>query len=107
MSRYLLDPLATADTITAAAIGWDRPLESFFVQVFAGVDSDGEDNVILWTGTSPGELPTAAAAIALVQPYAAIPEDLNARLETDRLKTIATPATDLQRRMRLSIRPRK
>ena len=47
--------------------------------------------MLVWLGTIFGELPTAAAAIAVAVPYADLPETLGATLETDRLKTVATP----------------
>jgi hypothetical protein len=44
-------------------------------------DEDGE--ILLWVGTEPGELLDPEAAIALVAPYALIPDDLAARLRED------------------------
>jgi len=76
---------------TTVAIGWDRPLATFFVQVLRPHRTmKGEDETVEWQGTEPGELPTAAAAIAVAAPYADLPETLGATLETDRLKTVAT-----------------
>jgi hypothetical protein len=77
---------------TTVAIGWDRPLQSFFVQVTRPhPDERNETDMLVWLGTIFGELPTAAAAIAVAAPYAELPETLGAMLETDRLKTVATP----------------
>jgi len=39
-----------------AVVGYDRPLETFFAQVFE-TDADGEEDAFLWQGTFPGELP--------------------------------------------------
>lgn len=70
-------------------IGYDRPLATFFVQVFKPhATMDGEEETIVWEGTSPGELPTAAAAIAIARDYADLPADLGITLESDRLKTL-------------------
>lgn len=89
MSRHTFAGKAGA---TSVALGWDRPLATFFVQVFGPDPEDhGEETTILWEGTVPGELPTAAAAIGLAAPYADLPETLGATLETDRLRTVATP----------------
>ena len=71
-----------------AVVGYDRPLETFFVQVFE-TDADGEEDAFLWQGTFPGELPTPRSAIALIEPFCDVPADLAAALETDRLKTLA------------------
>lgn len=88
MSRHSFPGKAGA---TEVAIGWDRPLATFFVQVLAPhpVLAD-EETTILWQGTAIGELPTAASAIRIAQPYADLPETLGATLETDRLRTVAT-----------------
>ena len=89
MSRHSFQGKARA---TRVVLGWDRPLATFFVQVFGpDPDEDGEEMTFLWRGTAPGELPTAAAALALASPYAELPDTLAATLETDRLRTVATP----------------
>ena len=76
---------------TEVAIGWDRPLATFYVQVLAPHPTlAGEDATVLWEGTAVGELPTAACAIRIAQDYADLPETLGATLETDRLRTVAT-----------------
>ena len=87
MSRHVFTGLRTATTV---AIGWDRPLETFFVQVLAPhPELEGEDEILFWRGTDLRELPTAADAIAAARPWAMLPADLNATLETDHLKTLA------------------
>ena len=54
---------------TKVALGWDRPLDTFFVQIFRpDEDEEGEDSAFLWVGTAPGELSTAASAIAVARP---------------------------------------
>lgn len=76
---------------TSVAIGWDRPLDTFFVQVLGPhPELDGEETTFLWEGTAPGELRTAAEAIRIASAHAILPADLGATLETDRLKTVAT-----------------
>lgn len=73
------------------AIGWDRPFQSFFVQVVGPHPTMvGEEQMLVWAGTEVGELTTAAAAIAIAARYAVLPDTLGATLETDRLKTVAT-----------------
>ncbi|WP_228244187.1 hypothetical protein [Porphyrobacter sp. GA68] len=71
-----------------AVVGYDRPLETYFAQVFE-TDADGEEDAFLWQGTFPGELPTPRSAIALIEPFCDVPADLAAALETDQLKTLA------------------
>lgn len=74
---------------TTVAIGWDRPLATFFVQVSRPHPRlEGEAEIIEWQGTSDADLSTAAAAIAVAARFAELPADLGATLETDRLKTL-------------------
>ena len=87
MSRHTF----TGNAGTTVAIGWDRPLGSFFIQVIRPHPTmEGEDEMVEWQGTEPGELPTAAAAIAIGAPYADLPDTLGATLETDRMKTLGS-----------------
>ena len=89
MSRRSLVPNDAQPAGTSIAVGWDRPLQTFFAQVLR-TDDHGEDDVIIWVGTALKELITATAAVAAVAPYADIPTDLAAQLETDRLKTLGS-----------------
>ncbi|QPI75523.1 hypothetical protein [Sphingobium sp. Cam5-1] len=83
MSRYLLKPKAGTDVISVV-VGWDRPLQTFFAQVFTPTEEEPEEGeATIWLGTEPGELPTPEAAIAVVAPYAEIPEALAADLDAD------------------------
>lgn len=89
MSRHTFAGKSGATNVT---IGWDRPLATFFVQVFRpDPQQGGEDTAFIWEGTAAGELPTAASAMRLAEPYADLPPTLGATLETDRLRTVATP----------------
>lgn len=93
MSRYELVPLADHPDAGPVVVGWDRPLQTFYVQVRARGDADSdpdEEGLLVWRGTMPGELPTAAEAVALASRYAAIPAKLSETLEIDRLGTLAT-----------------
>ena len=88
MSRYDFPGKGVASSV---AIGWDRPLATFFVQVMQPHPRiEGEEATYIWKGAAPGELPTAAAAITVAAEYADLPKDLGATLETDRLKTLGT-----------------
>ena len=88
MSRYNFAGKGVASSV---AIGYDRPLSTFFVQVMQPHPRiEGEEATYIWKGSAPGELPTAADAIAVAADYADLPKDLGAKLETDRLKTLGT-----------------
>lgn len=88
----------------SVAIGWDRPLDTFYVQVSRpDPEDEGERETFVWEGTSPRELPTAAAAIAVAASHAELPADLASTLETDRLKTLGSfdgPAQAAMKRQR-------
>ncbi|WP_443478980.1 hypothetical protein ACLIMP_24770 (plasmid) [Novosphingobium aerophilum] len=94
MSRHRLAPRPECPEVLRAVVGFDRPLQTLFAQVFSHTpeaesvwddneegDEDGE--ILLWVGTEPGELLDPEAAIALVAPYALIPDDLARRLRAD------------------------
>ncbi|MGF6888030.1 hypothetical protein ABIA39_006543 [Nocardia sp. GAS34] len=66
-------------------VGWDRLTDSFFAQVFDGVDADGEDVVTLDVGANArSEITDPRQVIAMIRPYAPIPPDLEARLTGQR-----------------------
>jgi hypothetical protein len=91
MSRYDLTALPRYPKHTVR-IGWDKPLQTYFVQV---LDPDAEecnddtpaqpegDNPSIWLGCDFGEITDAAAAIEIVRPYAEIPAGLLAHLKAD------------------------
>lgn len=84
MSRYDV-PVKAGSGASSAAIGWDRPLQTFFVQICRL--EDGEEVSFLWEGTDYQALPTAANAIRLIEACCEVPADTGSRLEIDRLKT--------------------
>lgn len=88
MSRHDV-PVKAGSGASSASIGWDRPLQTFFVQVRR--IKDGEEDCFLWEGTDYRALPTASDAIRLIEPFCTIPADLGQCLEIDRLKTSARP----------------
>jgi len=81
MSRYKLNPRADRSDIDHAVVGWDRPLETFFAQVFT--KASPEEDAIVWVGTDYREIRTPEAAIAAVDQYAIVPEDIRAKLLSD------------------------
>ena len=89
MSRHVFPGHTGA---TSVAIGWDRPLQTFFVQVFRpDPDDASEEASFIWKGTEPGELRTPMMAIAAARPWSTLPDDLAHTLEVDRLKASGTP----------------
>lgn len=83
MSRYELKP-RPGNGVIRVVIGWDRPLQTFFAQVFTPTDDEPEEGeATIWLGTEPGELPTPELAIRVAEAYAEIPETLAATLAAD------------------------
>jgi len=89
MSRHHLQPKADQPHVVRAIIGWDRPLQMFFAQVFFVTEDEPEEGeALIWIGTEPGELLTPEAAIAIVEPHAIVPENLAVRLGAEMRETI-------------------
>lgn len=77
-------------------VGWDAPLETFFLQIL-NLTKDEEEELVLWLGTQPGELPTVADLESALTPHAALTPELRQRLEAE--KTESTRPSPLQRHM--------
>jgi len=86
MSRIQV-PIKPGVDATEAWCGFDRPLATYFAQVFRG-EPDCETE-LLWAGTSPGELATPTQVIELLMPYCEIPPEFAQTLEIDRMKSLA------------------
>ena len=99
MSRHDLQPKSGLTDIIKATVGWDRPLQTFFAQVFTRAEAEDEDgDATIWIGTEPGELPTPEAAIAVVAPYAVIPDGLVEQLNAEMKATIGIVDGEYQAR---------
>jgi hypothetical protein len=102
MSRY---SIGGHDPQLLVVVGFDPPLETFFVQVDDYRKDDEEDHCLCWRGTSPGELSTVAALEEVVRPYATLAEEVRAKLQQD--YDHREPPTPLQQDMiRLLQQPR-
>jgi hypothetical protein len=75
-------------------VGWDNPLETFFVQVWdersrSQLELDDEEEVYdegvlcLWAGTWQGEIPDLDSLVQLVEPHGQIPDEILERLRMD------------------------
>jgi len=70
-------------------VGWDRPMTTFFAQVWdaPGEDSHYEDgNLLLWLGTSFSEVRKVDDLTAAVEPFVTLPAELTAKLSTVKAK---------------------
>ncbi|OAH45460.1 hypothetical protein AX777_17805 [Sphingobium yanoikuyae] len=89
MSRHDLHTRDDRPDVVRATVGWDRPLQTFFAQVFFRTeDEPDEGEALIWVGTEPGEILTPEAAIAIVAPHVVIPANLAAQLDADMRATI-------------------
>jgi hypothetical protein len=94
MSRYIISGY---DAQVLVTVGFDPPLQTFFLQVDDYRKGDQEDHCVCWRGTVPGELPTVAALEEVVRPYATLEEEVRAQLQQD--YDHREPPTPLQRHM--------
>ena len=86
MSRHELEQRdkAIAEGQLEIAIGWDRPLNTYFVQVLDPTyDEEDARFEVLWRGNRFGEILSTDEAIAMITPWAIIPADLRAALIAD------------------------
>ncbi len=81
MSRHRLSALNPVHEI---AVGWDRPLCTFFAHVIdTSADESDDARTVLWIGTDTGAVPDPITAIQAVEPYAAVPAGLEQMLRAD------------------------
>ena len=88
MSRHRV-PLRDGVKAESAWIGWDRPLNTFFAQVLGPPDAEGEQEELVWAGTTFSELTRAVDAARVLEPWCEIDAGIVARLEIDRMATLA------------------
>ena len=87
MSRYIITVTGRGQSDPEAVIGYDRPLQTFFLQAFP--DEEGED-LALWLGTEyrAFETLTALRAAAVAEGYDFMPlsSEILWRLVNDRAR---------------------
>lgn len=97
MSRHTV-PLKAGIDATEAVVGWDRPLQTFYVQVLRKSEGDdGDSEELLWEGAEIGQLKTPDEALRLLEPFCDVPAGLSATLQIDRMKTLANQDGPAQR----------
>lgn len=65
-------------------VGWDRGMQTYFAQVFNGVNEYDEDVMLVDIGNRVGEITYPGGVIDAVRPYAEIPDDLGSVLAGQR-----------------------
>jgi len=89
MSRHDLQPKADQPHVVRATVGWYRPLQTFFAQVFFRTEDEPDEGVaLIWLGTEPGEMLTPEAVIDVVAPHVEVPADLAGKLDAEMRETI-------------------
>lgn len=81
MSRHTL---VGKDHNHEVVVGWDRPLESFFVQVYDKSKAGTDGELIVWKGTSYRELPDIDDVRRIAGRYAEITADTASTLYGDK-----------------------
>jgi len=67
-------------------VGWDRPLQTYFAQVWDGGKLERGD-LLLWAGAGPPPVPTVDALAELLGPFGGIPADVVAQLRNEEKKS--------------------
>jgi hypothetical protein len=83
-------------------VGYDPPLETFFVEVYTHDRATGDDHLRYWRGTHPYELASVEALVEAVAPYAVLSAEVHAQLQHDYERR--TRPTPLQQAMRARMR---
>lgn len=77
MSRHRI-----AETPKEIVVGWDPPLQTFFLQILD--PAKDEEEIVLWIGMRQNELPEVADLAAALAPYAALTPELAQQLEAEK-----------------------
>ncbi len=84
-NRVSLTPQdTTANPDMEIVVGWDRGMQTYFAQVFNGVNEYGEEVMPIDIGNRTGEITYPGAVLDAVRPFAEVPDDLGLVLATQR-----------------------
>jgi hypothetical protein len=98
MSRHEIESFAKRYEV---AVGWDRPLNTYFAQVKDLEDTDEDsDPLIVWVGTSYSEILRPEDLQSHIAPFATIARVTLKALRKDRAHTLDKGNSPLQRAMR-------
>jgi hypothetical protein len=99
MSRYVLP---VHDPTLRVTVGWDPPLQTFFVQVVRPTTAPhADDTLVAWLGTRAQEIPSVAQLGRQLVAYAVIPRATQAQLAREQRES--RPPTALQVRLRQAL----
>lgn len=89
MSRY---EIRGREPYTAIVIGWDRPLSTYFAQVWDERVDDEEEALLLWGGCYTREIPSVEKLADALKPFVTLTPEMRAQLERDRAADQGRPA---------------
>lgn len=83
MSRYMLKP---KDPKHEVVVGWDNPLNTYFIQVYVPEGTpEGDDDFLLWSGDRPGQVTDVGVLRSVAGVFAEWPEELSEMLQKQQL----------------------
>lgn len=95
-SRYRLQGYSPSVKVV---LGWDRPLSTYFAQVWEVPEGAGhheEGTLLLWLGCSWKEVPTGAGLADALERYAPVPGELADLLHADEVASRFGPPPRLE-----------
>jgi hypothetical protein len=92
MSRYAFQGNEPHYTIL---LGWDRPLETFYAQVWDNRTSSVHP--VLWAGYERSHVTSVPALAEMLRPYGDIPADIRLCLEVDLVQHLTRSGTTSRR----------
>jgi hypothetical protein len=95
MSRY---ELQAKNRKLMCAVGWDRPLQTFFGQVLDPLAEEVEE-IVEWWGGNWQEIREAEMLVPLMEEYAVIPEEVLYQLKKDQSESQGEEETSLPYKM--------
>lgn len=82
MSRHKIESLARQDV--EVYVGWDQPLMTFFGQIYNKAKLGKDDALVLWAGTTHGELYEIDQLARAISQYVIIEPSLRSILYGDK-----------------------
>lgn len=64
-------------------VGWDRPLQTYFAQVWDGGQLE-TGNLVLWVGAEFEQVPTVDALAEQLAPFGSVPVEIVVQLRDER-----------------------
>lgn len=92
MSRYILE--AKEPEKYHVVVGWDRPLKTYYAQVWPKNASSDRD-IVLWVGATHKEIPKVTQLAKAIEKYAVFDENMSHRLIKDGMLEVAESIAEI------------